>query len=146
MNVEFFVPGIAVPGGSKSAYYIKSIGRAVVTPANKKTKPWMQNVRWHAKEAHLRRPLMEGPLKLTLTFHQLRPKGHFRTGKFAGTLKGTARTHPTVKPDLVKLTRSTEDAMTGEIWRDDSQVVILDCRKIYVEKAPGVQVLVEELM
>ena len=41
------------------------------------------------------------------------------------------RQHPSVKPDLSKLIRSTEDAMTGILYADDAQVVDIRSRKHY---------------
>jgi Holliday junction resolvase RusA-like endonuclease len=80
-----------------------------------------------------------------MTFHVLRLKGHYRTGKYAGILRDDAPNYVAVKPDLTKLERSTEDALTGIIFRDDSQVASKDTKKIYVEKYPGVGITINEL-
>jgi len=143
-KIEFEVLGKPAPGGSKRGFYIKSLNRVVIAPANNKTKPWMATVSSFAKEAY-QGTLLEGALKLSLEFHILRPKGHYGTGGQAGVLKTSAPKYSTVKPDLTKLKRSTEDALTGIIWRDDSQVAEKATSKIYVEKNPGVLVTVETL-
>ncbi|MBA7632259.1 hypothetical protein ES703_39802 [subsurface metagenome] len=92
----------------------------------------MDSVRWFAmKEYGQRTVLLLGPISLKLTFFMGRPKGHFRTGKHAGELRPSAPEHPTSKPDLTKLTRAVEDALTGIIWKDDAQVVKQDTIKVY---------------
>ena len=61
----------------------------------------------------------------------LRPKGHF--GKRG--LLPSAPIAPIVKPDLLKLARAVEDALSGLVYKDDAQIVreILD--KHYGEPA-----------
>jgi Holliday junction resolvase RusA-like endonuclease len=41
--------------------------------------------------------------------------------------------HPTVKPDLTKLLRAVEDALTGVVWRDDSQIIHQVVNKEYAD-------------
>lgn len=142
--ITFFVPGKAAPGGSKKGFYIAKIKRVVMAPASDKTKPWMAIVSAFAREAYTDNPLT-GPLAVTMTFKILRPKNHYRTGKNAGILRDDAQKYCTVKPDLTKLERSTEDALTGIIWRDDSQVAQKNTQKIYVEKDPGVEITVQQI-
>ena len=60
---------------------------------------------------------------LSCIFRFQRPKSHFGTGRNAGKLKKSAPRCHVVKPDLSKLVRAVEDALTGIIWRDDSQVI-----------------------
>lgn len=143
--VCFFVPGKPAPGGSKKGFYIKSIGRVVMAPANDKTKPWMGIVSAFAKEAY-GGELLSGALRLILEFRLLRPKNHYGTGKKANVLKATAPTYSTSKPDLTKLERSTEDALTGIIFRDDSQVAKKVTEKRYVERDSGVMITVEQIV
>jgi Holliday junction resolvase RusA-like endonuclease len=78
---------------------------------------------------------MEGPLKVSLRFGLLRPKGHF--GKRG--LKPSAPQYPTVKPDVIKLARCVEDALNGLAWKDDSQIVFEELGKVYAG-SPGVQI------
>jgi Holliday junction resolvase RusA-like endonuclease len=119
MKISFFVPGRSAPGGSKSGFYRN--GRVIMAPASKFTKPWMQCVCAVAKQVYHGRPV-EKAVKLSFSFRMARPKGHWTK---AGTLSktGRQRPHPTVQPDLTKLIRSTEDALTGVLWKDDAQVV-----------------------
>jgi len=74
---------------------------------------------------------LEGPLLLELTFWIPRPKGHYGSGKNAAVVKAGAPFAPTVKPDLLKLTRAVEDALTGIVYRDDSQITSETLQKAY---------------
>lgn len=139
--VEFWVPGIAAPGGSKKAFMNPRTNRIVVTDDCKRNGSWMNRVAMFARQAH-HGPPMEGPLHLTMTFRFLRPKGHFRTGKNAGILASRAPEFPIGRPDLTKLIRAAEDALKGIILRDDSQIVQQTCHKGYGPEA-GVWIRVE---
>jgi Holliday junction resolvase RusA-like endonuclease len=50
------------------------------------------------------------------------------------------------RPDATKLWRPTEDALTGIVWRDDSQIIRQLVRKRYCGpgEVPGAEVLVDE--
>ena len=137
MKIEFFVPGKPSPGGSKRGFFIKSINRVVLTPACKNTKPWMATVSSFAKEAY-KGALLTRAVELQMSFRILRPKSHFGTGKKVDVVRESAPMYSIVRPDLTKLERSTEDALTGIIWRDDSQVAVKHTEKRYVERDCGV--------
>lgn len=143
MTISFFVAGKAAPGGSKSGFYNKKLGRVMMTPASKKTKPWMNTVTAVAGE-HYRGKLIDCPVCLTMEFRMLRPKGHYC--KSGLSKKGRETPYPTVKPDLTKLIRSTEDALTGVIWRDDTCVCKQQTSKVYVDRDPGVFIEVKPLV
>lgn len=66
--------------------------------------------------------LLQDAARLGLHFYRPRPKTHFGTGCNAGKLKPSAPKYPTSTPDTLKLARAIEDALTGVVWRDDSQV------------------------
>jgi crossover junction endodeoxyribonuclease RusA len=101
------------------------------TPA---LKPWKQEVAGVASQAMGDRPLITGAVKLTILFIIPRPKGHYGTGKNAGVIKATAPPEHIVKPDSLKLGRAIEDALTGIVWKDDSQVVCHLIGKRYGER------------
>ena len=145
MKIEFFVPGVPAPGGSKTGFYIPKLKRVVMTPASMKTKPWMALVSAYAKEAYSG-ALLTGAIELSIQFRFCRPKGHYGTGKNAGILKVSAPKHHLTKPDRTKLLRSTEDALKGVVWRDDSQVVTGPTEKVYCDRDPGAQITIEEVL
>lgn len=136
--ITFTVYGTAEPAGSKRAFVVK--GRAVVTDANARSKPWKQEVASNGAEAMNGAPLLDGALEVMFTIFVPRPAGHF--GKKG--LLGSARPHPTVKPDVLKLARGIEDALTGVIWRDDAQIVAEHIFKSYGERA-GVVIQIRDL-
>jgi Holliday junction resolvase RusA-like endonuclease len=144
---EFFVPGTVRTAGSKSAYR-DNFGKVHLTHAGKYTKGWMDSVKWFALKLYgERRVLLTCPVKLTLRFFMARAQGHFRTGRHAGELKESAPAYPTKKPDLDKLNRAVGDALTGIIYKDDSQVVKLESSKVYCkpEDKMGVFITIESL-
>ena len=142
LAIAFFVPGLPSPGGSKTAFRTPG-GKIVVTDSAKRNKAWRSVVAGLAMDAHPGPPL-DAPLVVSLDFVVLRPRGHFGTGRNAGAVKRSAPAHPTVKPDVLKLARAAEDALTGVLWRDDCLTVALRLTKSY-GPAPGVRVRVEVL-
>lgn len=116
--VNFWVAGIPQPGGSK-----KHIGRGRIVDANPRAAAWKAIVKEAAEVAMNSRPPLEGPVVLRMYFTLPRPKSHYRTGKFSELLKEVAPKDHVVAPDATKLVRPTEDAMTGVVYKDDSQVV-----------------------
>lgn len=143
MELSFTVLGKPQPAGSKRAFAIKRggvpTGQIAVVDANKNAKSWQQEVRTAARNAllvlwehsALFGDLLDGPLNVSMVFYCRRPKSHFGTGRNSEVLKPNAPQFPTSKPDSLKLARGTEDALTGVVWHDDSQVVDLDVHKRY---------------
>ena len=137
--VEFTVLGTAAPQGSK----IRTKWGAM-REANPNTMPWRQEVAACAKKAMEGREPTLLPVMLVATFIFQRPKSHYRTGKRVGELRERAPAHMSSKPDLSKLIRAAEDAMSGIVYRDDAQIVELNVTKTYGRSAHAV-VSVEEL-
>lgn len=133
--ISFFVPGKPAPAGSKRAFYNARLGRALVVDANANAKPWQAAVASTAAEHRNGAGLIDGPLEVEFIFYVPRPKGHFGTGRNASLLRASAPSHPTGRPDVLKLARGVEDALTGVLWRDDSQIVKELLRKEYGEPA-----------
>ena len=131
--IEFVVFGEPKPQGSKRAMPIRRKGGAIVmgkngpmtrvVDDNPQTKAWRQEVAQVANNAYWG-PLLTEAVALTLIFERPRPQSHFGTGRNAGRLKASAPEHPTTRPDTLKLARAVEDALTGVVWRDDSQVAV----------------------
>lgn len=132
--VEFFVPGNKIAtAGSKTAFKTAS-GQMVYRHASKFTKPWMDTVKMFAMGAYTG-DIQMGPLGLIIWFQMTRPKGHYGTGRNEGVLKEWAlQRRPTGKPDVSKCVRAIEDALTGIVFKDDSQVVYILTNKRYADK------------
>jgi Holliday junction resolvase RusA-like endonuclease len=143
MEISFFIQGIPKPGGSKRGFLHKSTGRVIVTEDCKKNASWRESCKLFASQVFTADPLI-GPLAVEFHFVFPRPKGHYGTGKNAGVVKASAPAYPAVKPDTTKLIRSTEDALTGLLWKDDAQIVGQNATKTYGER-PGAQIVVRVL-
>lgn len=106
--IRFFVPGLPAPQGSH-----RHVGGGRLIESSNKVKPWRTAVARTARE-YIDRPL-EGPVEVHVEFNMPRPKAW-----------GRKRDDPmTVRPDLDKLLRAVDDALTGVAFRDDSQVTRL---------------------
>lgn len=141
MNIiNFFVAGIPRPGGSKRAYVNRFTGRAAVAETGKHTPAWRSDVKDAAAKAIGNRPLLDGPLKLTVRFVFPRPKKHFTKSG----LRPDAPHYHTSAPDTTKCLRSLEDALKGVLWVDDSRVALQLADKRYGDK-PGALITVEPL-
>lgn len=148
VSLHFFVPGVARPQGSKRLGFHKTKTgetRSFVLDNNDKAlESWRGAVAQAARAARAAQPLIEGAVFLELEFTFLRPKGHFGTGGNATTLKRSAPAYHVQRPDIDKLKRAVMDALSGVVWRDDSQVCQGSQRKVWGDCA-GVRVEVLEL-
>ena len=149
--LSFTVHGMPAPQGSKRVVTAggKAGGRAVLAESSKRVKPWREAVKEAARVAIDAAPLgtsqMAGPVGLEVHFRFPRPKGHYGTGRNAGKLRASAPLRPAVAPDLSKLIRSTEDALTeAGVWRDDALVVSVIAGKFYSEDGPGATITITE--
>lgn len=137
--ISFFVPGVPKPAGSKKTLPHRYTGEMVTMDMSGTAgKKWRKQVK-NTAAVYWKNKLLECPVAMNLTFYFQRPKKHFRTGKFSHLLRNDAPRHHTVTPDTTKVTRAVEDALTGVIWKDDSQVVDQHIKKRYAE-TPGVYV------
>ena len=146
-QISFEVLGKPQPAGSKKGFPIRrkngGIG-VVITDANANAKPWKATVASAAREAYSG-PILTGPLSFCVTFYIVRPKSHFGTGRNKNKLKASAPVYPATKPDVLKLARAVEDALTGVIWRDDSQIVTELMFKCYGEYARASILIVQNV-
>ena len=134
MSISFFVPGVPQPQGSSRAFTTKT-GRAYVTSANAKLKPWREAVRAEAFRAAIGQSMMTNPVAAQYEFIFLRPKSR---KKFL---------YPSVRPDLDKLVRAVNDALTDAgVIKDDALIVRLHANKLYTTDPAkvGVSIQVEE--
>lgn len=135
--LTFTVFGTPAPAGSKKAVPMGK--RWGVIDDSKRSRPWKSQVAQVGGEAMAGRELLRGPLAVTFTFYVRRPKGHFGSRG----LKPSAPAHPTTRPDVLKLARAVEDALTGTVWGDDAQIVRELLVKAYGE-SERVEVQIEQ--
>jgi len=136
-SLAFTVYGVASGMGSKRAFMPAGCKTPIITDTNKNLRSWQALVAEAASRAILDAPhwqLLEGPVRLTVAFYLPRPK----------SLAKRISAH-TKKPDCSKLIRSTEDALSGVVYRDDAQVVEIVAGKFYAAPtaSPHVDVRVE---
>lgn len=126
-DVDFFIPGVPVPQGSKT---VAKAGKKVwLRDANaSRLKPWRETVAKHADLGYQ----FVGPVMVRLYFRFPRPK----RPKFEV---------PAVKPDIDKLERAVYDGLTDAgLIEDDSRIVKSYAEKSYHEE-PGVRVIVRSV-
>jgi Holliday junction resolvase RusA-like endonuclease len=121
--ITITVHGTPAPQGSK-----RHVGRGVMVESSKRLGPWRDAVRAdaiYATELFGEWPApLDGPLLVDMVFTFARPRSHYRSGRNAHLLGARAPRFPVGPPDLSKLARATEDALTDAgIWVDDSRVV-----------------------
>jgi crossover junction endodeoxyribonuclease RusA len=99
----FSVLGQPAPQGSK-----RHVGHGVMVESSRKVLPWREAVKAAAPSG----PLLDGPIAVRLVFTVPRPKSARKTEHA-----------PYRTPDLSKLARGTEDAVTDAgLWADDARV------------------------
>lgn len=156
---SFFVPGTPAPGGSKKAFVPRRkdgsfVYRAggnspvvnITDAGGKGNKEWRKVVALTARQKWTYPPIA-GPCIVEMQFFIRRPMCHYRTGKFAALLKDDAPKFHTIKPDVLKLARSTEDALTGICYVDDCQSIRIVPEKKWCDlgEAPGCVITIREL-
>lgn len=77
---------------------------------------------------------ISGGIQIELEFNMLRPKSHFGTGRNLGILKDSAPKEHLRTPDLDNLVKFVLDAMNGKFYVDDSQIININCKKVYADK------------
>jgi Holliday junction resolvase RusA-like endonuclease len=122
--ISFTVLGRPEPQGSIKAFMVA--GRPRLTSDNAKMKPYRQQVGHTALLARADIGCSDiwakrhQPVSVSYAFYFAKPKSARRD-----------RTAPAVKPDIDKLIRSTTDAMTGILYADDGQIVVVLATKRY---------------
>lgn len=122
-DLELFVPGRPAPQGSKHARPIYRgrgdakvfTGKVVAVESSKSgVDTWRADVRKACADVWAGRAPLDGPIEFEVEFIRKRP---------AGAPKSYTPDAST-QPDLSKLVRSTEDAITSSgVWADDGRVV-----------------------
>lgn len=129
--VAFEVLGVPAPQGSKSAFIRGGKVRMVEAGSatgRTKVRSWRSAVAHAALEAaHNLDGPMDGPLHLAIEFRLPMPASRPKRMRQAGMAWHTT------KPDLSKLIRATEDALTDAgLIRDDARICALRVSKLQV--------------
>lgn len=116
--MRIVVYGSPAPQGSKSfkGTFVGKDGRThgIMAESSKKVKPWRNDVKDAALLVRNGAAPLDGPLKVRMVFTVPKPASSPKS----------RRTYPMRKPDVSKLARSTEDALTDAgIWADDARII-----------------------
>lgn len=135
--LQITVIGTPAAQGSKRFLGVKG-GKGIMVESSKAVKPWRQAVVYAAREAIIstfppggqwggQRQACIGPVGLEVIFTVLKPK----------SAPKRRRSYPDRKPDLSKLVRATEDALTDAgAWEDDARVIDLRAMKVFPGEHP----------
>jgi crossover junction endodeoxyribonuclease RusA len=128
MMIEYTIEGIPRPQGSK-----RHVGKGIMVESSKYVANWRAFARLKATIAMQGKDRLAKPtaVKLVVMFGFDRPQKHF-------TAKGRRADAPfyhTGKPDTDKLLRALLDSMSGVVYDDDSQVAVVEVRKLYLSAA-----------
>jgi Holliday junction resolvase RusA-like endonuclease len=136
--IAFRVTGTAAPQGSK-----RHVGGGRMIESSKALGPWRERVHAKAVETMVGPPITL-PVRLSVRFTFMRPRSHYRSGRFQHLVKPNAPPVMMSQPDLSKLIRAIEDALTGVVYRDDAQIVQLYAEKVYGD-IPACDIAVENM-
>jgi len=124
-TIAFTVHGTPQPKGSARGYVAMKAGkaRAIVTSDNRTLRAWEDSIRFAAQSRAGTIFFEDGPVTLDVTFYLQRPRSV------------TVRKRPcmTTRPDLSKLVRGLEDALTEILWKDDAQITSITATKVYAD-------------
>lgn len=148
--VAFDAIGRPTPQGSKKAWLNKKTNRVQMREqTSEHLTPWRDTVTGAARaamrtHAGSQLPPLDGPLAVRMVFTMKKPAGAPKT----------RRTWPAVTPDVSKLCRAAEDALTtAGLWTDDARVVEYDrLAKVYPGEdpealdVPGVRISVRQVI
>ena len=137
------VDGVPAPQGSKRARPIYRgkgtgrvfTGRVALVEMAKGLRAWRADVEAAARRAMAEAghtAVLDCPLAVQMTF-TLGPRPTRRPAWWPAGARWSrsAWWPPASKPDLSKLVRATEDALTGVAWADDARVVHITAAKAY---------------
>ncbi|MHC6175440.1 RusA family crossover junction endodeoxyribonuclease [Glutamicibacter sp. X7] len=128
--ISFFVEGIPAPQGSK-----RHVGGGRMIESSAKVRPWREAVAAEAQRIaqKLDQPL-DGHLRLIVRFELPAPK------------RSRFGSRPAGPPDLDKLIRAVDDALTmSGLIVDDARIVTISASKHWATDSPGASVTIERI-
>ena len=137
IEVRGYVPA---PQGSK-----RHVGNGVMVESCKTVKQWRAAVADAAVQQGAT-PLA-GAIEMQAEFIFPRPLAHYGTGKNADKLKQSAPVLHATRPDISKLLRSTEDALSGLAYQDDARIARTSAIKRYAAmgELPGALIAIRQV-
>lgn len=153
-DLEVIVRGAPVPSGirpvpikGRDGQTHSRLAEGRDSQHEKRIKSWRARVAAAGVDAMAGRDVYTGPVAVELRFLRPRTVSQLGTGRNSGQVKASTPAFPTTRPDVLKLARLVEDALTAVVWKDDAQIVDERLVKIYVpqNRPPGVRVRVWQL-
>jgi Holliday junction resolvase RusA-like endonuclease len=132
-------PGVPIAQPRQRQRVIEINGRAMAANYTPKAAPineFKAALRYAASQAHEGPPL-EGPLSVRVTFVFPRPK------HLVWKSKPMLRQPHAKKPDVDNLQKAVFDGLNNVVWRDDSQIYTVHCRKLLASGDESPHVLIE---
>ena len=130
---------ILVPGQPQGKARPRFAQGRTYTPA--KTVAYEGLIAYAGQEVMRGKALIEGPVYLTVTATFDIPKSWSKKRRLEAS---AGMAWHTSRPDYDNILKAAGDALNGIVWKDDSQVALAKCVKLYGEK-PGLDIMVEEL-
>ena len=89
---------------------------------------------------------MRNPIHCTLNFYCKRPQIHYRSGKLSHLLKDSAPKYNVNNKDLDNMVKFILDALNDKLYVDDSQIISLNCMKMYSEGDGYIELKFQEVV
>jgi Holliday junction resolvase RusA-like endonuclease len=139
-TITFTVLGVPVAQPRPKVVTVRGRGMAISNPRKHPVVAFKEAVKLEAQQAYKGAPL-EGPVALTVTFFMPRPKSMIWKTKPMESQWHIA------KPDSDNLVKAVKDALSGLLWKDDSQVCGLIVHKLITcgGKKPRVEIGVQAM-
>jgi Holliday junction resolvase RusA-like endonuclease len=129
--ISFWVAGVPVQQGSKIPGVTKKGVPYLRESTDRKLRPWRAAVEDAASAAMVGQPMLKGPVGLSVEFY------------FPIVASDRERFWKHTAPDLSKLVRAVEDAITNAgVWEDDARVVEYGTINKTHHETPGAQISV----
>ena len=131
---------ITIPGKpiAKARPRFARRGKFVTTYSDQETEE--SKFLWEVRQQINESPY-QGAISLVIRFYMPIPKS---TSKKRSKLMEMGQIYHTKRPDLDNLEKFVSDCLSGEAWRDDSQVVHSDTKKMY-SKEPKTEIWIMEI-
>jgi Holliday junction resolvase RusA-like endonuclease len=137
--VNFSIETNPVPKGRPRFRRTKTF---ITTYTPKKTLDFEGLVRKHSQEAMGPTEPLETPVWIALYFRLPIPASYSKKRKEA-CLSGSEKPISMRGGDIDNLAKAVLDGMNGVVFKDDCQITVMHCTKIY-SNVPGVNILVKE--
>lgn len=119
-------------------------GRGVVVYEKKEMKTWRTECSRLIKKSFGAKKIIEGPLKIDVTFY-IKPQKYIFSKKKLRKKLEAEEIFCSKKPDIDNYLKALLDSMTGVAFEDDRQVVECRARKLYSLK-PRIEFEIKEML